>query len=158
MGGGSATQHPAEWLRHTKAVDPKTGEEFFFHFHEGWEWQRDELTDFTEEQMILRLKARQLGVSWLGIGYCSWKCLTSPGTRALGHLRRGDGVLQAHQSRLGGDSPEHLRFSAEVMTSEGRAFDPDPVALPRWAHFLAARHAFIATSGTWRDSGDRVPR
>jgi len=79
----AATSHPADWLRHTKAVDPKTGEEFRFEFDQGWEWQRDELDSYLNEQIVLRLKARQLGVSWLGIGYREWKCLTAPGTRAL---------------------------------------------------------------------------
>src|SRR5215471_3685939 len=79
----AARAHPAEWLRHTEAVDPKTGEIFRFHFDQGWEWQRDELTSYMDAQIALRLKARQLGVSWLGVGYCVWKCLTIPGTRAL---------------------------------------------------------------------------
>src|SRR5262245_28630434 len=79
----AARHHPAELLRHTMAVDAKTGEEFYFHFDEGWEWQREELDTYLSNQIILRLKARQLGVSWLGIGYCEWKCLTQPGTTAL---------------------------------------------------------------------------
>ena len=87
--------HPADWLKHTKAVDPKTGEEFLFDFADGWEWQREELTSYMREQFIMRLKARQLGVSWLGIGYCEWKCLTAPGTRALGDLHGRDGVRRS---------------------------------------------------------------
>jgi hypothetical protein len=78
-----AGAHPANWLRHTKAVDPKTGEVFRFTFDEGWEWQRTELDTYLSNQVILRLKARQLGVSWMGIGYSAWRCLTNPGTRAL---------------------------------------------------------------------------
>jgi hypothetical protein len=50
----------------------RTGEEFYFHFNEGWEWQR-ELGSYMRDQLILRLKARQRRL-WLGIGYCEWKC------------------------------------------------------------------------------------
>ena len=114
---GAAQKHPADWMKHTMAVDPKTGEEFRFHFNEGWEWQRDELTSYLHEQVTLRLKARQLGVSWLGIGYCEWKCLTSPGTRALavstGETESSKLINRAWD--LWENSPEHLRFDAEVI-------------------------------------------
>ena len=85
------------------------------------------------EQMILRLKARQLGVSWLGIGYCEWKCLTSPGTRALCDL---DGETESAKLigrawDLWENSPEHLRFDAR--SSSPRRGDPRPGSsgLPR---------------------------
>src|SRR4029077_3266778 len=58
-----AKDDPAELLRHTKAIDTKTGEEFFFHFDKGWDWQRDELNSYRDSQVVVRLKARQLGVS-----------------------------------------------------------------------------------------------
>lgn len=116
----AATEHPADWLRHTKAVDPKTGEEFTFEFTDGWEWQRDELESYLEEQVILRLKARQLGVSWLGIGYCTWKCLTSPGTRALCvSTNESEAVkLVGRAWDLYENSPEHLRFQTKVLKPE----------------------------------------
>src|SRR4029450_4363351 len=114
---GAALVHPANWLRHTMAVDPKTGEEFRFHFDGGWEWQRDELSSYMHDQLILRLKARQLGVSWLGIGYCEWKCLTSPGTRALaistGETESAKLINRAWD--LWENSPEHMRFQAEII-------------------------------------------
>jgi hypothetical protein len=115
--GLAAQRHPADWMKHTMAVDPKTGEEFYFHFNEGWEWQRDELTSYLHEQVILRLKARQLGVSWLGIGYCEWKCLTSPGTRALA-VSTGESESSKLINRawdLWENSPDHMRFDAEVI-------------------------------------------
>ena len=112
-----ARAHPAELLRHTKAVDPKTGEEFYFHFNNGWEWQRDELTSYLEGQVHLRLKARQLGVSWLGIGYCLWKCLTLPGTRTLcvsiNEIEASKLVNRAWD--LWENLPEHLRMEAKVI-------------------------------------------
>lgn len=113
----AAEAHPAELLRFTRAVDPKTGEEFHFHFDEGWEWQRDELTSFMEGQIQLRLKARQLGESWLGIGYCLWKCLTKPGTRTLcvsiNEIEASKLVNRAWD--LWESLPDHLQFDAKVI-------------------------------------------
>lgn len=110
-------EHPAEWLRHTMAVDPKSGEEFFFHFDKGWEWQREELSSYLRERISLRLKARQLGVSWLGIGYCEWKCLTLPGTRALCvSTNETEAVKLINRAwDLWENSPEHLRFGMKVI-------------------------------------------
>jgi len=113
----AARAHPASWLLHTKAVDAKTGEEFRFNFSDGWEWQREELDAYLGRQVVLRLKARQLGVSWLGIGYCVWKCLTSPGTKALCvSINETEAVkLVGRAWDLWESSPEHLRFEAKVL-------------------------------------------
>src|SRR5262245_57984844 len=116
----AARSHPADWLRHTKAVDPKSGEEFLFEFADGWEWQYDELSAYMRQQVILRLKARQLGVSWLGIGYCAWKCLTSPGLRSLCvSINETEAVKLVNRAwDLWENSPEHLRFDARVIKPE----------------------------------------
>jgi len=113
----AAKAHPAEWLRHTKAIDAKTGDEFRFEFGEGWEWQREELDSYLGEQVLLRLKARQLGVSWLGIGYCEWKCLTLPGTRALCvSTNETEAVKLVNRAwDLWENSPPHLRMGATVL-------------------------------------------
>ena len=126
----AAKSHPAHWLAHTKAIDPKTGETFFFRFTDGWEWQRGELDQYLSQQVLIRLKARQLGVSWLGIGYCAWKCLTTPGTRALcvstNELEATKLVNRAWD--LWEYSPEHLRFDARpIKPQKGR-----PSTLIEW--------------------------
>lgn len=112
-----ARAHPADLLKHTKAIDPKTGEEFYFHFDQGWEWQREELTSFMEGQVHLRLKARQLGESWLGIGYCLWKCLVLPGTRSLcvsiNEIEASKLINRAWD--LWDNLPEHLKMQAKVI-------------------------------------------
>jgi hypothetical protein len=116
----AAKQHPGNWLRHTKAVDPKSGEEFFFRFEDGWEWQWDELSAYTRQQLILRLKARQLGVSWLGIGYCAWKCITRPGMRSLCvSINETEAIKLVNRAwDLWENTPEHLRFDAKVIKPE----------------------------------------
>jgi len=113
----AAKAHPADWLSHTKAIDAKTGEEFFFNFADGWEWQREELDGYLQEKLSLRLKARQLGVSWLGIGYCVWRCLTAPGTRSLCvSTNETEAVkLVGRAWDLWENSPEHLRMNAAVL-------------------------------------------
>jgi len=112
-----ARETPSGLLRHAKAIDPKTGDEFFFHFDEGWEWQREELDSFPLQQVIVRLKARQLGESWLGIGYCLWKCLTLPGTRTLcvsiNEVEASKLVNRAWD--LWESLPDHLQFDAKVI-------------------------------------------
>jgi Terminase large subunit, T4likevirus-type, N-terminal len=113
----AAQADPAEFLRHTKAIDPKTGEEFYFHFDKGWEWQREELSSYRDSQMVVRLKARQLGVSWLGIGYCLWKCLMLPGTRTL-CVSINEVEAQKLVNRawdLWESLPKHLRMDAKVI-------------------------------------------
>jgi len=108
---------PSGFLRHTKAIDPKTGDEFFFRFDQGWEWQQEELDSFSRQQVIVRLKARQLGESWLGIGYCLWKCLTLPGTRTL-CVSINEVEAQKLVNRawdLWESLPDHLRFEAKVI-------------------------------------------
>lgn len=116
----AARKHPADWLCHTKAVDPKTGEIFGFTFDGGWEWQRDELETYLHQQVVLRLKARQLGVSWLGIGYCTWKCLTTPGTRALAvSINETEALKLVNRAwDLYEGQPEHLRFETKVLKPE----------------------------------------
>ena len=113
----AARNHPAELLRHTRAIDPKTGESFYFHFDGGWEWQREELTSFTKGQIQVRLKARQLGESWLGIGYCLWKCLTLPGTRTLCvSINEEEASKLVNRAwDLWENLPKHLHFNAKVI-------------------------------------------
>jgi len=113
----AAEEHPADWLRHTVAIDAKSGEEFRFEFADGWDWQRDELDDYLGEQVLIRLKARQLGVSWLGIGYAVWKCLTTPGVRALCVSTNEEEAVKLVNRAwdLWESCPNHLRFDAVVL-------------------------------------------
>ena len=76
---------PQFLLQHCTATDARTGEVFSFNFDEGsgWAWQGDVLDDIRLHQIVLALKARQLGISWVAIGYALWKVLTTPGTNAL---------------------------------------------------------------------------
>lgn len=48
-----------------------------------WEAQRDLLADMRRERLLLILKARQLGISWLVCGYALWLCLYRPSQLVL---------------------------------------------------------------------------
>lgn len=48
-----------------------------------WTAQRELLSDMQHERLLLLLKARQLGISWLVCAYALWLCLFHPGRLVL---------------------------------------------------------------------------
>lgn len=81
-----------------------------------WPAQRDVLTKMTEHPYILVLKARQLGLTWLCLGYILWRmCL---------HAAATVGIF----SRREEDAQELLDFRLKGMYDR----------LPSWAHAGAA--------------------
>jgi hypothetical protein len=114
-----ALASPQGLLRHCTATDARTGDVFSFDFSEesGWAWQGDVLNDFMEHQITLALKARQLGISWVAIGYALWKVLTTPGTNALAvSINETEAsVLIGRAWDLFESLPDHLRFEVSVI-------------------------------------------
>jgi hypothetical protein len=114
-----AIKDPRFFLRHCSATDARTGENFVFDFGpgSGWAWQGDVLQDFLDYQITLALKARQLGVSWIAIGYALWKILAVPGTKALAvSINETEAsVLIGRAWDLFQSLPEHLRMEVEVI-------------------------------------------
>lgn len=115
----AALAHPAGLLDHVTCIDAKTGERFEFQLlepEEGWYWQRGVLDTWMEHPLNLVLKARQIGITWLGAGYALWKLLTMPGTRALIVSINEDEAIKV-VNRLFDmyrSLPEHLRFDAKI--------------------------------------------
>jgi hypothetical protein len=115
----AAMLHPAGLLDHVECIDARTGEQFHFTLNDpeaGWYWQRGVLDGWIEHPLNLVLKARQIGITWLGAGYALWKLLTKPGTRALIVSINEDEAIKV-VNRLYDmflSLPEHLRFEAEV--------------------------------------------
>jgi len=115
----AAMQHPAGLLDHVECVDAKSGEHFSFTLNDaeaGWYWQRSLLDSWIEHPLNLVLKARQIGITWLGVGYALWKLLTKPGTRALIVSINEDEAIKV-VNRLFDmyrSLPEHLRFEAKI--------------------------------------------
>lgn len=60
--------------------DDATPSEMPFHM---WDAQRGLLADILSERLLLILKARQLGISWLVCAYALWLCLFRPGRLVL---------------------------------------------------------------------------
>lgn len=115
----AAMLHPAGLLDHVKCIDARTGEQFHFTLNDpeaGWYWQRATLDDWIEHTLNLVLKARQIGITWLGAGYALWKLLTKPGTRALIVSINEDEAIKVVNRIFDMflSLPEHLRFEAQV--------------------------------------------
>ena len=116
----AALEHPAGLLDHVKCIDPKTGETFEFTLTDpeaGWYWQRDVLDGWQAHPLSLVLKARQIGITWLGVGYGLWKLLTMPGTRVLVVSINEDEAIKVINRLFDmfNSLPEHLRFDGEIL-------------------------------------------
>ena len=115
----AALAHPAGLLDHVKCIDAKTGERFEFQLLDpeaGWYWQRGVLDTWMEHPLNLVLKARQIGITWLGAGYALWKLMTMPGTRALIVSINEDEAIKV-VNRLFDmyrSLPQHLRFDTQI--------------------------------------------
>lgn len=82
----AARAHPSTFLDHVQCVDAKTGERFQFQLLDPaapWYWQRGVIDGWMGNPLNLVLKARQIGITWLGGGYGLWKAIWKPGTRVL---------------------------------------------------------------------------
>jgi Terminase large subunit, T4likevirus-type, N-terminal len=115
-----AMEHPAWLLDHVECVDSRTGEQFTFTLNDpeaGWYWQRGVLDQWIDHELNLVLKARQIGITWLGAGYALWKLLTKPGTRALVvSINEDEAIKVVHRLfDMFMSLPEHLRFDAEIL-------------------------------------------
>ncbi len=116
-----AREHPAYLLDRVSMVDEKTGEEFRFHLldeESGWYWQRGTLDELLEHRMVIVLKARQLGITWLCAAYQLWEALTRPGTRHMIYRQNEDEAIDVVKRvwLMFQSLPEHLRFGVRVLT------------------------------------------
>jgi hypothetical protein len=123
-----ALAHPAGLLDHVQCIDSKSGEHFQFTLNDpeaGWYWQRAVLDGWIANTLNLVLKARQIGITWLGAGYGLWKLLTMPGTRMLVISINEDEAIKVVNRifDMFESLPEHLRFDA-VVTKPTRGARP----------------------------------
>ena len=115
----AALKHPAGLLDHAECVDSRTGERFTFTMNDpdaGWYWQRETIDHWMANPLNLVLKARQLGITWLAVGYALWKLLTMPGTRVLIVSINEDEAIKVvnRMFDMFHSLPDHLCFEAEV--------------------------------------------
>ena len=124
---------PGRLLGHMRCFDERAVAEFRFNMDDPakpWFWQRGVVDRLTAEKRLVVLKARQIGVTWVGCGVGVWTLLFRPGSF--------DVVLQAEGRRCGQAGPEGL------------------VSVP----FLACVHARRDRghyAGPWRGASDDDP-
>jgi hypothetical protein len=73
-------------LTFCKIEQPDTGAVLPFTL---WPAQVEALRAFFDNRLVIVLKARQLGFTWLALAYASWRLLTTPGYRVVA-LSRGE--------------------------------------------------------------------
>ena len=115
----AARAHPSTFLDHVQCVDAKTGERFQFQLLDPaapWYWQRGVIDGWMGNPLNLVLKARQIGITWLGGGYGLWKAIWKPGTRVLVVSINEDEAIKVVNRIFDMflSLPEHLRFEAQV--------------------------------------------
>ena len=84
-----------------------------------WPAQREVLEAMHSSPLVAVLKARQLGLTWLGVGYALWLMICRPGATALLFSRRDDEAVHLLDFRLRGMYERLPRWLAgsEVTTS-----------------------------------------
>lgn len=135
---------PARLMSWMSAPDERTGERFTFgHMREpsvsdkwshlwpsptaaevlrvpgrDWSWQRDFFLWLYENGRIINLKARQLGVTWLGCGACVVDALTLPGSLDLIYRQKEEEAIENVRRcwSLFQSLPQHLRMDVKVIT------------------------------------------
>jgi hypothetical protein len=107
---------PKKLLVRMAAVDERQAEKFRFLQEPGWEWQAEFFDWVHTENRCIALKARQLGVTWLGCAYVLWTALYKPGSLSLVYRQKEE---EAHENvgrcwDLMGSLPPHLLNGAVV--------------------------------------------
>jgi hypothetical protein len=98
-----------------------------------WPVQREVLRAMHERPRVVVLKARQLGMTWLGLGYAMWLMLFRPAATVLLFSRRDEEAEHLLDDRMRGMYER----------------------LPLW---LAAREVRVAASHEWRLSNGSEAR
>lgn len=85
-----------------------------------WPAQRGLLEDIVNERMLLILKARQLGISWLSDAYALWLCLLRPGRLVLIFSKSQDEAneMLRRVSVMYQRLPDSLRAALPQLTRE----------------------------------------
>jgi hypothetical protein len=107
---------PKALLSRMSAVDERQASVFRFLQEPGWEWQAEFFDWVHTENRCIALKARQLGVTWLGCAYVLWTALYKPGSLSLVYRQKEE---EAHENvgrcwDLMGSLPPHLLNGAVV--------------------------------------------
>lgn len=169
--------HPADFLARTKIEVPAGDLDAVRVPFTLWPAQRGVLDTLLSERLIVFLKARQLGISWLSCGFVHYECTTRPGQPWLlfsrGQLeaneltRRIALMHNEHEQR--DDLPRLVKNNTEFLQWEndsrvlslpatrgaGRGFTAAGVILDEWAFMLWGREVLASVKPTI-DAGGKL--
>jgi hypothetical protein len=91
-----------------------------------WPAQRDVARQFQDERLLVVLKARQLGLTWLALAFALWQVLLHPVATVLLFSKRDDEAteLLSRLKQMHGRLPPWLR-AARVVTDNGHEWKLD---------------------------------
>lgn len=135
-----------------------------------WEAQREALHRMATDRLIVFLKARQLGISWLTCGFVLRQCVMQPGQPWLllsrgqleaNELTRRVGLMYNHHQHVA-DFPSLVRdnkselawsngsrvLSLPATKSAGRSFTAAGVVLDEWGFMLYGAEVLAAVKPT----------
>jgi len=140
-----------------------------------WPAQRDVLARMETDPLLVILKARQLGISWLACGYALWLCVSHPGKTVLifsqgqleaNHLiERISFMYDHHRDRaklpaLTTDNTQELEWangsnikSLPATRRAGRSFSASLVIFDEFAFMLYGAALYSAAKPTIDDGG-----
>lgn len=166
----------AEFLSRTKIEDPAGRAGALVPF-DLWPAQRDDvLPALVTERLIVFLKARQLGLSWLTCGYALHQCLSKPGqtwlyfsqglleaneltrrTSLMYHHYDGDkpGITRDNTGDLAWDNGSRV-LSLPATKKAGRSFTAAGVVLDEWAFMTWGRELLGAVKPTVDAGGQLI--
>lgn len=145
-----------------------------------WDAQRDLLGDILTELLILLLKSRQLGITWLVCAYALWLCLFHPGRLALffsigqaeanemmrrvkSMYRRIPPAILAALPALVKDNTEEMAWdndsriqSLPARKTAGSGFTASLVVLDEFAKNMWAREIYTAVKPTIDGGGKMI--
>lgn len=165
---------PGEFIARTMIKVPQS-EGFGTEPFTLWPAQENVLGSMLEERLLVLLKARQLGMTWLACGYILWLCTQHKGKFVLVFSR---GQLEANEivdrvrflfyqhkdvksfPRLITDNTQELEWangsriqSMPATKSAGRSFTASLVVFDEFAFMMHGAHLFAAAKPTVDDGG-----
>lgn len=169
-----STVAPADFIGRTRIRTPQDEGAAAVAF-DLWPAQATVLGHMARDPLLVVLKARQLGISWLACGFALWLCTTQPGKTALlfsqGQLEANELIdrigfmYHEHQDRarlpgLVKDNTQELAWangstvrSLPATKRAGRSFTASLVVFDEFAFMLFGADLYAAAKPTIDDGG-----
>lgn len=170
----NAETDPATFISRTMIQSPQGGGISDVPF-QLWPAQQDVLSSMRFERLLVILKARQLGMTWLACGFALWLCTQFPGQQVLvfsqgqleanGIVDRVRYMYQQHLDRdtlpeITADNTQRIQWSngskiqsLPATRKAGRSFSASLVIFDEFAFMLFGSDLFGAAKPTIDDGG-----